>query len=79
MISPLLLLPSFSNYQLTACLVYFVDPVQPFPGLPGIPSDSVSAGVMRKFWKQSQVSDRGYSLSLSGEALGRAMEGPCLR
>lgn len=34
---------------------------------------------MRKFWKQSQVSDRGYSLSLSGEALGRAMEGPCLR
>lgn len=28
MISPLLLLPSFSSYPLTACLVYFVDLVQ---------------------------------------------------
>lgn len=41
-ISPLLLLPSFNNYQLTACLVSFVDPVQPCPGSPGIPSDCFS-------------------------------------
>lgn len=58
LISPLLLLTSFSNYQLMARLVPSVDSLQPSSGLLGIPSDSVSAGVMRRFWEQSQICGR---------------------